>query len=100
MSKPNALYWSYNVPLQFWPASDGSPDRILNYSPRKARVSEIDLDEDLLGEQTREQFLNEAAAQLENLAKLMRIAASDPRKHVYYHDKDPQEMENEQPDDQ
>lgn len=81
----NELYWSYNLPLQIWPSEEGCPERILNYMPRKERCEVIELSE-LLGEQTREEFLNTAATYLENLGRLMRAAAADPTLMVYYHD--------------
>jgi hypothetical protein len=81
----NELYWSYNVPLQYYPPENGSPGTVLNYSPRKNRVMEVEIDE-LLGEQTLSEFLNSAADHLENLAKEMRISANDPWKSVYFHD--------------
>jgi len=82
----NDLYWAYNVPLQYYPAEDGSPATVLNYSPRKNRVTKLTADDDLLGDQTLEEFLNSAADHLENLAKEMRASAADPSKSVYYHD--------------
>lgn len=85
----NKTYWEFNLPLQVMPAAEGEPERILNYMPRRSHCQEIELDEETLGEQTREEFLNTAADHLENLAKLMRRAATDPNYMVYYHDKDP-----------
>jgi len=83
--KPNQLYWAYNLPLQYWPASDESDAMILNYMPRKESVCEIGLDTQ---EQTHEEFFNTAADYLENLAKHFRIAAKDPSHTIYYHDKE------------
>ena len=92
MSK-NALYWAYNLPLQVWPKHAEPDDEnsaitghtVLNYMPRKERCVSCEL-EDLLGEQTREEFFESAAIHLENLARLMREAAKDPERRVYYHD--------------
>lgn len=89
----NSLYWAYNLPLQVWPNHEDMDDesspitdyRILNYMPRKERTFEVLLSE-LLGDQTREEFLETAALHLENLAKLFREAISDPNKCIYYHD--------------
>lgn len=89
----NSLYWAYNLPLQVWPKHQDPDDetspvvgaRVLNYMPRKERCEDCDLD-DLLGEQTREEFFMTAALHLENLARLMREAAADPSKLIYYHD--------------
>lgn len=92
MSAKNSLYWAFNLPLQVWPKHQNQDDenspvvgaRVLNYMPRKERCTDCDLDE-LLGEQTREEFFESAAQHLENLARLMREAGKDPAKHVYYH---------------
>lgn len=83
----NELYWTYNLPLQVSPAGDGHGEQILNYMPRKNRCEFIDLSE-VLGEQTREEFYSTAADMLENLARLMRVAAADPSFMVYYHDEE------------
>ncbi len=89
----NNLYWAFNVPLQIWPKhADGLDETsevvgytVLNYMPRKERLCSVEMHE-VLGDQTREEFLESAALHLENLAKLMREAISDPRKHIYYPD--------------
>ena len=86
-------YWTYNLPLQVWPKHEDPEDentpvvgaRILNYMPRKERCCELELEEVLEGE-TREEFFENAAMRLENLAKLMRKAGKDPAMCVYYHD--------------
>lgn len=93
MEAKNKLYWAYNLPLQVWPRHRDPDDedspvigwRVLNYMPRKERCEDLDLAE-ILGEQTREEFFESAARHLENLARLMREAAADTEKHVYYHD--------------
>ena len=89
----NGLYWAYNLPLQVWPRhenpeEDASPiigARLLNYMPRKECVTETDLDE-LIGEQSREEFFESAAKRFENMARLFRKAANDPAMTIYYHD--------------
>ena len=88
-AEKNGLYWAYNLPLQYWPGEDGEGARILNYSPRKEMVVNMDLD---TGEQTHEEFFNTAADKLENMAKLFRKVALNPKLTVYYHDADPNEM--------
>lgn len=93
MSEKNGLYWAYNLPLQVWPIHEKPEDenskivgaRILNYMPRKERCHETTLDE-LLDEQTREEFFESAAKRFENMARLMREAAKDERLVVYYPD--------------
>lgn len=93
MSNKNRLYWAFNLPLQVWPKHQDPEDKsspvvgthVLNYMPRKERCENIDLEE-LLGEQTREEFFESAALRLENLARLMRQAGGDATMHVYYHD--------------
>jgi len=90
----NSLYWAYNLPLQVWPTYEVEDDetspvigaRVLNYMPRKQCCEMCDID-DLRGEQTREEFMLEAAPVLENLARLFREAAADPAKtFIYYPD--------------
>jgi len=88
-AEKNGLYWAYNLPLQYWPGEGGEDARILNYMPRKERVMDTELE---LGEQTHEEFFNTAADKLENLAKLFRRVAENPKLTVYYHDADPNEM--------
>ena len=75
----NELYWSYNLPLQF------NQDRVLNYMPRKERVEWLELEE-VLGEETRQEYFETAAKHFENLARLFREAANDPEAMIYYHD--------------
>jgi hypothetical protein len=101
----NSLYWSYNLPLQISPhyqhcdeALDGDTAlldesgkkiikgySVINYMPRKNSCSELELEE-LLEEQSREEFLEYAAQHLENLARLLRECIHDPDKIVYYAD--------------
>ena len=80
----NKQYWAFNLPLQVWPATAEDPEEtILNYMPRRESCHTENL-ADMLGEQTREEFLEQAARILENLARLMRQAAKDPQLLVYY----------------
>ena len=87
------LYWAFNPPLKVWARRQDSEDensrivgaQVLNYMPRKERCEYCDL-ADLLGDQTREECFESAAVHLENLARLMREAAKDPARTVYYHD--------------
>lgn len=89
----NKLYWAYNLPLQVWPRHENSEDesspvvdaRLVNYMPRKECCGELLLSE-AIGDQSREEFFEDAARHLENLARLMRIAAKDPKATIYYHD--------------
>jgi hypothetical protein len=90
----NSLYWSYNLPLQAWPRREDDEDenspivgyRILNYMPRKERCESLEIEE-LLGEQTQEEFFEAAADHLENLAKLFRNLAKKEIDTIYYPDK-------------
>jgi len=82
-------FFTYNLPIQVIP-DDSGETRVLLYLPRKemlngwAALSEV-LPEDM----TREQFFNRAADIYENLARLMRHAATEPRAFVYYPDAEP-----------
>ena len=87
----NGLYWDYNLPLQVWPEHQDPEDensevidaKILNYMPRKGRCCDLKLS-DIIGEQTREDFFENAAQVFENLARLMRVAAKDINTCIYY----------------
>ena len=90
----NSRYWSYNLPLQLWAehneddATEEGPVsgyRVLNYMPRRERCETLRLEE-LIGEQTREEFLEQTALTLENLARLFRAAKQDPNLTIYYPD--------------
>ena len=83
-TKKNDMYWQFNLPLQYWPSENGELPRILNYMPRRQTAEMTDLE---LEEQTHEEFFNEAAHWLDNLAAHFRQAAKDPSHTVYYHDK-------------
>lgn len=91
--RKNRLYWSFNLPLQVWPEHEDDDEnkpivgcRILNYMPRKERCVLLNLEEVLGEEQTREEFFEDAARHLENLARLFREAKNNPAATVYYHD--------------
>lgn len=89
----NSLYWAYNLPLQVSPIRKDDEDesssivgyRILNYMPRKERCEILDI-EDVIGEQTQEEFFESAAQHFENLAKQFRKLAKKEIDTVYYHD--------------
>jgi len=88
----NKHYWAYNLPLQVWPRHESDDElapvvdaRLLTYMPRRERCEELLLSE-VIGDQSREEFFEEAARHLENLARLMRVAAKDPKAAIYYHD--------------
>jgi len=88
-SEKNSLFWSYNLPLQVMPADpeiSGSVEKILNYMPRRESTHTLELNEDTLDGQTREEFFEDAAVHLENLARLMRLAKKDFKVTVYYPD--------------
>ena len=97
----NTVYWAYNLPLQVWPIYEDPDDEnstiigteILNYMPRKEEVVECDL-KDLINDQTRQEFFETAALHFENMAKLMKKAATDESFIVYYHDEG---MDKEKP---
>lgn len=104
-NRKNYGYWMYNLPLQISPNYETDPidpdsyllDRegnkiisgysVLNYMPRKSSCRELELGE-LIGDMTREEFLEYSAQHLENLARLMRNAIHDPHASIYYHDED------------
>lgn len=85
MTDKNQIYWAYNLPLQVWPDEDGRDARILNYMPRKECVIDVSLSE-VIGSQSRDEFFENAALRLENLARLMRACKNDSKSVVYYHD--------------
>lgn len=85
MTDKNQIYWAYNLPLQVWPDDDGKDARILNYMPRKEGVINVRLSE-VIGSQSRDEFFENAALRLENLARLMRACKDDSKLVVYYPD--------------
>jgi len=85
MADKNQIYWAYNLPLQVWPDEDGKNARILNYMPRKESVINVSLSE-VIGSQSRNEFFEDAALRLENLARLMRACKDDSKAVVYYPD--------------
>lgn len=95
-SEKNTAYWTFNLPLQLWPENGEDEEgpvtgyRILNYMPRRERCETLRL-EDCLGDQTKEEYLEQAALVFENLAKLFRQAKKNPEYHIYYPDETPEE---------
>lgn len=79
-------FFGYNLPLQVFPTEDGTDAMILNYMPRRESVSHLQLSELIDEKFTREKFFEEAALIFENLARLMRLAATDNKLTVYYPD--------------
>ena len=82
-------FFCYNLPIQVSPDGKGGT-RVLLYQPRKERItawlSLEGCDGVLPEDATREQFFNRAAEAYENLAKLMRHAAAEPKALIYYPD--------------
>lgn len=79
----DALYWSYNLPLQMWKGSDGTT-RVLNYMPRKGRCQYMD---ESVSAEDRPAFCRNAARILRNLADLMEAYGRGEIDRVYYPDK-------------
>jgi len=82
-------HFVYNLPLQVWPKDEENPDsveEVLNYMPRRQSTCMSPLNDMLEDGETREEYLLAAADHLENLARLFRKAAIDPKLTVYYHD--------------
>ena len=95
MSDPLADFFRYNLPIQVMPDDDGGT-KILLYLPRKQRLNGWAYLADMLPEGvTREQFFNRAAEIYDNLAALMRHAATEPRALIYYPDADPAVAEDD-----
>jgi len=102
-NRKNFRYWMYNLPLQISPSYETDPEdpdsyllddkgkkiisgySVLNYMPRKSSCIEVDLEE-LIGDMSREEFLEYSAQHLENLARLMRKGIHEPDTTIYYHD--------------
>jgi hypothetical protein len=83
-------FFNYNLPIQVMPNDDGET-RVLLYLPRKEMLNGwAALDEVLPEGMTRAEFFNRAADIYENLAKLMRHAATEPKAFIYYPDAEPQ----------
>ncbi len=77
-------FFRYNLPIQVMPDDDGET-LILVYMPRKERMAGwMSLAESVPEGATREEFFNRAADIYENLAKLMRHAATEPKAFIYY----------------
>lgn len=91
----NAIYWTYNVPLQAYPIHENEDDEstpvvdysIVNYMARKNACNTFNLSE-LLNDsgQSQEEYFEAAAAHLENLALLFRKLAKKEVEHIYYAD--------------
>tara|TARA_R110000822_G_scaffold112771_6_gene243759 strand:+ start:468 stop:749 length:282 start_codon:yes stop_codon:yes gene_type:complete len=87
-------FFAYNLPIQAATNRAGET-RILLYLPRKERLNGwADLSDILPEGATREQFFNRAADIYENLAKLMRHAATEPKALIYYPDGKPTAAED------
>jgi len=83
-------FFRYNLPIQVMMDDDGET-RVLLYLPRKEMLNGwAALGEVLPEGMTRAEFFNRAADIYENLAKLMRHAATESRAFVYYPDAEPQ----------
>ena len=82
-----SLFFSYNLPLQLWPFSEDGIDKttLLVYMPRRESVAHLNLS-DVIGDLTREEFLEQTALRLENLARLFRKAKEDKELTIYYPD--------------
>jgi hypothetical protein len=83
---PDALdaFFTYNLPIQVMPSDDDGA-KVLLYLPRKQRLNGWAYLADVLPEGvTRAEFFNRAAEVYDNLAKLMRHAATEPRAFIYY----------------
>jgi hypothetical protein len=88
----NKITWEYNIPLQVWPIHKDPENEttpiigweILNYMPRKERVVRLNLEE-VLGGQTREEYMNTAAIYYERMAEMFREAAKNKSRIIYYH---------------
>ena len=87
-------FFRYNLPIQVTTNYAGKT-QILLYLPRKERLNGWASLADVLPEgATREQFFNRAADIYENLAKLMRHAATEPKAFIYYPDDAPSVCED------
>jgi hypothetical protein len=77
-------FFTYNLPIQVTPTgTDGA--KVLLYLPRKERLNGwADLADILPAGVTREEFFGRAAEVYDNLAALMRHAATEPRAFIYY----------------
>lgn len=90
----NKLYWSCNLPLQFWttfqnPEDENSPvigASVLKYMPKKESVCHLELNYLLKGEENRGELFERAALHFESLVKMFREAAGSPKMTIYYHD--------------
>jgi hypothetical protein len=94
---PDALdaFFAYNLPIQVMPSgSDGA--KVLLYLPRKERLNGwADLADVLPEGATRAEFFGQAAEVYDNLAALMRHAATEPKAMIYYPTDAPAVVEGE-----
>jgi len=83
-------FFRYNLPIQVMTDDDGET-LVLLYLPRKEMLNGwAALDEVLPEGMTRAEFFERAATIYENLAKLMRHAATEPKAFIYYPNAEPQ----------
>lgn len=78
-------FFTFNLPLQLWPGKDWEDTTILNYMPRRQTCVMLNV-ADVIGQCGRDDFLEQTALRLENLARLFRAAKDDPQMTVYYPD--------------
>lgn len=90
----NALYWSYNCPLQMWKDDNGW--RVVNYMPRKEAIRDLD---DRVTEEELPQFCKNAAARLRNLAALFEALGEGKIGYIYYPDQSVEEAIKEHQED-
>lgn len=88
----NSNYWRFNCPLQVRSYNENPDDdtskliiEVLNYMPRKEGMEWIELNE-VLDEQTAQEYFHEAAAHLRNLARLFDNFVVNGDTHIYYPD--------------
>jgi hypothetical protein len=94
---PDALdhFFTYNLPIQVTPIGPNGP-QVLLYLPRKERLNGwADLADVLPAGVTRAEFFGRAAKIYDNMAALMRHAATEPRAFIYYPNNAPAIVEDE-----
>ena len=79
----DALFWSYNCPLQMWPTEDGTW-KVTNYMPRKERIATFD---ERVTKEELPSFCKNTAHILRNLAGLFDALAVGKIDTIYYPDK-------------
>jgi len=82
----DALYWTYNCPLQMWPSGTESKQvwRVVNYMPRKEAADEM---ETKVTETDLAAFCGNASKTLRNLADLFDALGRREIDTIYYPDK-------------